>query len=460
MKGDHEIQRICTTLHRNGMLIDQQRRREFLVEYEGRMQRWCNRAMEAPQKIRDVWRYESKNRQHPFNPGSGAQVARLLYEDWGLEPTDFTASGEPSVDDSAMRRLLGDPTLLPEQRDFVRALRQYRKAAKVVGTYLRPAAPPEPGKVRGSRPDDYKGWLRPNGRVHADWKAHVVVSGRLGSSPNMQNVPVNLRSMFIPAPGHKLVYADADQLELRIAAARWGAARYLDAFARGDDPHQVTMNLIFSDEMWSWDGAPPKAYRYKKSWPGGKIGGHFSTMRDLAKRVQYAGQYGAATPTVHDVITSAEDRDGELVYADMTLLEVRVLHEAWLNGCPEFADGWAHEQAYFAQHGFVRDDVGGRVRDCLDGDELNTIVNFPIQATGAAIINAATLQIDAQYPCEFAGPYTGLINQCHDALTLEVPEAIAPQVARDLQASMTGTTPALPGVTFAAEAVVKSRWED
>ena len=457
--SDHAIQGICRTLHRNGMLIDQKRREEFLVEYQGRLLRWRDAAMEAPQGVRSVWRRESKTRTHPFNPGSGAQVARLLYEDWHLEPTDFTDGGEPSVADSALRKLLA-LSLAPEQTAFVRAIRQYRKAAKVVGTYLLPAAMPAPGQRFGRLKDDYKGWLRPNGRVHADWKAHTVVSGRLGSSPNMQNIPVNLRSMFVPPPGRLLVYADADQLELRIAAARWGAARYMEAFVRGDDPHQVTMHLIFGDQMWAWDGGPPKTHRWKKKWPTGKIGGHFSTMRDLAKRVQYAGQYGAATPTVHDVITSAEDRQGELIYADLSLSEVRTLHESWLEGCPEFPKGWEAEMAYFQRHGYVRDAIGGRVRDCLDGDDLNTIVNFPIQAAGAAIINAATLRIDAQYPCEFAGQYSGLINQCHDALTLEVPAGIAEKVARDLQAAMSGTSPALPGVEFKAEAVVKTRWED
>ena len=38
--SDHEIQRICTVMHRNGMKIDQQRRAEFLVEYQGRMEKW------------------------------------------------------------------------------------------------------------------------------------------------------------------------------------------------------------------------------------------------------------------------------------------------------------------------------------------------------------------------------------------------------------------------------------
>ena len=456
---DHEIQRICCVMHRNGMRIDQDRREVFLHEYEARLRRWRTAAMEAPQGLRSVWRREGR-KEHPFNPNSGPQVGRLIYEDWDIEPEVFTDGGDPSVSDVALRKLLADPTLPREQRDFIRALRQYRKASKVVSTYLLPAGPPQPGQRPGRLKGDYKGWLRPNGRVHADWKAHTVVTGRLGSSPNMQNVPIKLRSMFIPESGRRFVYADADQLELRIAAARWGAARYMEAFEQDQDPHQTTMNMIFGDEMWGWDGAPPREYRYKKKWPGGKIAGHFSDCRDLAKRVQYASQYGAATETVHDVITSAEDQSGELVYADLSVSEVRALHESWLEGCPEFKKGWDKEMAYFHKHKFVREEVAGRVRDCLDGDELNTVVNFPIQATGASIINVATIEVEAMFPSEYAGQYTGLVNQCHDALTLEVPEKDAERCRAALQAAMSGTTSALPGVDFKAEAAVKLRWED
>lgn len=460
LKDDHEIQRICTVMHRNGMKIDQVRRREFLDDYSARLSKWHAKVMIAPQSVREVWRQETKTRGVPFNPGSSQQVARLLYEDWDLEPEVFTDGGDPSVSDAALRKLLADPTLEKDRRDFIRALRQFRKAQKVVSTYLNPSAPPLPGQTRGRFKEDYKGWLRDNGRVHADWKAHVVVTGRLASSPNVQNCPVNLRSMFVPEPGNVLVYADADQLELRIAAARWGAARYMEAFSRGQDPHQTTMNMIFGDDMWTWDGAPPKAHRYMKKWPGGKIAGYFSDMRDLAKRVQYASQYGAATETVHDVITSAEDKHGELIYADLSVSEVRALHDAWLEGAPEFAQGWDKEMAYFHKHGYVREDLAGRVRDCLDGDDLNTVVNFPIQSSGAASINTATIAIDSLYPCEYAGQYTGLINQCHDALTLEVPLKDAEKCRRDLQDAMSGTTSALPGVEFKAEAIIKMRWED
>ena len=115
---------------------------------------------------------------------------------------------------------------------------------------------------------------------------------------------------------------------------------------------------------------------------------------------------------------------------------------------------------YFRKNGYVREEVTGRVRDCLDGDELNTIVNFPIQASGAGIINHATLAIDEQFPLQYAGQYTGLVNQCHDALTLEVPLADAERCRAALQEAMSGTSPALPGVEFKAEAAIKERWEE
>jgi uracil-DNA glycosylase family 4 len=459
---DHEIQRICRVMHRNGMRVDEAQRRMFLGDYGERSDRWRGRCVEMASEVRAVWRYESKTRHHPFNPGSGAQVARLLYEDWGLEPEEFTESGDPSVGDKALRKLLAAPLEKKVVR-FIRALRQFRKAAKVVSTYLVPATPPEPGAEKGDRKDDYKGWFRTpgnDGRVHADWKAHTVVSGRLGSSPNMQNIPIKLRSMFIPQEGHLFVYADSDQLELRIAASRWGAPRYMEAFDEGQDPHQVTMNLVFGDAMWNWEGAPSLEHRYRKKWVGGKIKGHFDDMRGLAKSIQYASQYGATTETVHDLVTSAEDPRGELLYADLSVSEVRAMHEAWLEGCPEFPKGWDAEMAYFRRHNYVREEVTGRVRDCLDGDELNTIVNFPIQASGAGIINHATLAIDALFPMEYAGKYTGLVNQCHDALTLEVPIADAERCREALQAAMTGTSPALPGVEFKAEAAIKERWEE
>lgn len=120
----------------------------------------------------------------------------------------------------------------------------------------------------------------------------AVISG------NTQNWPRKIRSMIVPGAGRDLVYADMDQLELRVAAARWGIPRYLEAFdttktdSKGKvynmDPHQISMHAVFGDVIWTWEGAPPKGWYFYKKWPGGKIHGYFDEQRDLTKRVVYS----------------------------------------------------------------------------------------------------------------------------------------------------------------------------
>jgi hypothetical protein len=88
---------------------------------------------------------------------------------------------------------------------------------------------------REKRGYEKRGIVWPDGRMRPGYNAHVTVTGRLSSSKpiNAQNFPKGLRSLITAQPGHVLVGADADQLELRIAASRWGCKLYLDAFAAG-----------------------------------------------------------------------------------------------------------------------------------------------------------------------------------------------------------------------------------
>ena len=69
------------------------------------------------------------------------------------------------------------------------------------------------------------------------------------------NQPKNFRKMYVPGLGHLFVSADSDQVEMRLIAVRWGLSRYLEAFALGLDPHQITMHLVWGDEIWTWGSA-------------------------------------------------------------------------------------------------------------------------------------------------------------------------------------------------------------
>ena len=370
----------------------------------------------------------------------------------------------------------------------------------------------------------------PSGFVLVRCGGQVHVSG---------NCPIKIRSMFIPGVGHVFVYADADQLELRIAADRWGAARYLEAFKTFKmamdngkmvkfkmDPHQITMELVWGDEIWMWDGAPPLEWRGYKSWPGGEISGLFDQQRNLGKKIQYAccrfstevavlgaegskricdllvgddvwswsnrrqriepskvtavisngrrncvkvtyqvrgehnrfenasdvftldhrimlrdgtykaagqltlgdrimpfkrlldecghevvsvepagvhevwdievdhedhnfalasgifvhnSQYAAEFDTVFDLITSATDKEGNLIYLTKQPDEIRPLYEKWLVNCSAFPAGWKVEEAHFKKYNYLAEPITGRCFYFLNGPNLNEFANLVIQ---------------------------------------------------------------------------------
>jgi len=123
-----------------------------------------------------------------------------------------------------------DPTIPEDYRDVIAKLREYRKRIKLLG-YTK-GVRYEPG-AKGCH-------LMRDGVIRANWNATgrgsgdggATTSGRLTSSPNMQNWKFELRSMLIARPGHVFVDADFDQLELRLVASMAQCRAYLEILAR------------------------------------------------------------------------------------------------------------------------------------------------------------------------------------------------------------------------------------
>ena len=139
------------------------------------------------------------------------------------------------------------------------------------------------------------------------------------------------------------------------------------------------------------------------------------------------------------------------------------MRDNWLKGAPEFEDGWRKEINAFRSQGYLEEDVTGRRRDFLDsqaGDEAaNELVNFPIQASAAGLMNKALLQLHEQIPLNKWGPGTGIINQCHDSIVVECPESEAQRVVGMLEEALNQTHKSLPGVVFTASADIGHTWK-
>lgn len=489
---DHKVQRICAEMHMVGMYVDQKKRLAFEQKY----------IKEIGKRLVDL---RDAAPIPDFNPGSSHQVRKILFGDWRLvAPVDerdrYTASGDPATSDDILRSLLTLKDLTEEQKQFVLKLRRYRKAQKLLGTYivkLRPWSEQaelgwddeedfEDAEMRKKYGIDRVGIVNPaTGRMYPGYNAHVAVTGRLSSSKpiNAQNFPKGLRAMVVPQPGHVFIGADADQLELRIAAARWGAARYIRAFDAGADPHSSTAFAVFGKEFQKAEGFPGGRWDGDLFIPDGtgKWTADAKSFRDLAKRVQYASQYMATVETVHRVIcqTETENADGttSLPYLNLSLREVRRMHEAWLEGCPEFPRGWDREIEAYRKQGYLAEPITGRRRDFLDGENPNELVNFNIQGSAAGLMNLGMIRLAEEVPVFKYGPGTGIINQCHDAMVLEVPAdgatydseakkwnvpegSIPAKTMKLLEECMNSVHQSLPGVRITATADIGGSWKD
>lgn len=179
----------------NGIVVDLaycHKQNEYLERKIGHLKRRMNQYDEVKK-----WRELAGAK---FSLGSGQQLAKLLYEELGLEATKQTASGAASVD----KAVLEDIDL-----PFIQDLLQIRKLEKIKGTYLKAYTEEAPGGI-----------------LHPFYHLHKVVSFRGScSDPNFQNIPKRdsvsqkiVRRALLPRAGMCWFEVDYSGIEVRIAA--------------------------------------------------------------------------------------------------------------------------------------------------------------------------------------------------------------------------------------------------
>lgn len=153
------------------------------------------------------WEAESKHLEKglsvepPINVNSPAQLSILLFWWMGYKPVRVSDANNPSTDEGTLKTLQKK-----RPHRILDLLLEYRAINKLNSTYV-------VGLLKR---------LDSQGRVHCDYLQHGTVTGRFASrNPNLQNIPRvgGIRELFIPAPGHKFVYADYGQAEVRAWAA-------------------------------------------------------------------------------------------------------------------------------------------------------------------------------------------------------------------------------------------------
>jgi DNA polymerase I-like protein with 3'-5' exonuclease and polymerase domains len=391
-KKKYVLQNYCRTMHRNGLFVNVTKVHQFIKEQE-QVKRDAHRLFVDTLKITDK----------EFNLNSSQQLGKLLYETLDLEPTVFTATGQPACNNSAINALICDKRTPPH---VVTALedgfKKFKTALTVINMFLKKWLPGAgfvlPGEFEGKQV-----W-----RIYPQYSATGTVGWRYSSqNPNFQNVPEWLRDCFEEPEGYVLAGADFDQLELRMGALLAECTPYLDVIrAKNIDAHNFSGIKIFGDAYWNKDGAPKD--------PRKKGEGDFALRRTLIKRIVFLKLYGGRPRKMWSVIREDEDKQGRLIFKDLTLEEVTAISRGWDRAFPEFERWGRTIQDEFNRQNYLEEPVWGLRRYFDNGGNYNELLNFKVQAGGAALVHQGTAAVLPDLP--------DVVTQVHDYVGWRVRE--------------------------------------
>ena len=196
-----------------------------------------------------------------FNPNSGPQLQRLLYELMGLPVLDLTDTKQPATGAETIEKLINH-TEEPAYKELLTALIGYGKVTKILSTFI-------PAFERGILKDDGMRYL------HGSFNLGGTVSGRLSSSdPNMQNLPAGsdfgkvIKTCFQAPPGWLFAGADFNSLEDYISALTTKDPNKLAVYEKGFDGHSLRAAYYFRDQCPEIDLEDPASVNtIKKKYP-------------------------------------------------------------------------------------------------------------------------------------------------------------------------------------------------
>lgn len=357
-------------------------------------------------------------RRSDFTP-TGEDLLWALYDTQGpcqLPVLSTTATGQPSADKDTLRAHIKHP--------FVQHLLKFRSIDYNLSHFVR-------------SPDLA---LAPDGRLHPQWKVTGARTGRWSSSPNMQNWPKWMRTIFVAPPGRKIVGADQAQLEMRIMGSLSGDENLITRCATANeddklnpdcDPHSYVASLVFGETYLRLERFDKNHYKPKPGEPKCKCEKcRRSTLRDIVKRVVYGLNYGAGAATVLEAIYDG-GYDGPPL--DIAFIErvVGVYFKAF-PGVPK----WREKQLRTAlDTREIKTPMLGRHRIFPLGDvEPPVAYNYPIQGGGADIMGEGCKRlVKVLWKVD---PSALVLAQIHDALYVECDEQKAEAVAKCVEQAM------------------------
>ncbi len=205
-----ELQPVLVRMENYGLRIDLDRLEEHRIEVE-----------------RDVLYYKGIANGMGFNPGSSKQLAAIL-ESRGWKIQYSKKTWNPKLSKKELSTTYKDDPVS-------QLVLKYREKRVLLSTFI----------------EALLNKHLVGGRIYPRVHQGVAASGRMTrTKPNTQNIPPDMRDIFIPTDGFIYEAWDLSQIELRILAyiiaLETNDFTMMDAFLRDEDIHEATANHLIS----------------------------------------------------------------------------------------------------------------------------------------------------------------------------------------------------------------------
>ncbi len=308
-----------------------------------------------------------------LNPNSTKQLREYFFKHLKIEPVKKTERMAPSLDAEALAMMQANPD--PRVSHVCKAIITYREAGKFKGSYL----------------ENAEQCVGADGRVHPDVRPYGAKTGRYSiKDPAIQTIPNKMRDLYRVPEGRFLIYPDFSQLELRIAALLAGDEPMLQAFEKGIRIHTQNAMDVFQSAYVVDD----------------------KVQETLAKNVVFALNYGGTAETIQRNLLA----NGY----NVTLEFCESLVEQWYKAHPALKVYFEGAFKRATKDLFIELPISKRRLTWWRKPRKQETANWPIQATGADIVNRAMRVIAKRIDWE----RTKLIGQIHDAFLIETDDVL------------------------------------
>jgi DNA polymerase-1 len=258
---------------------------------------------------------------------------------------------------------------------------------------------------------------------NCDYILHTVFdqiknSGRLSSSPNIQNIPkdnedYSVREGFIAREGYKFIEADWSSAELRLIAIASQDPQMLKLFM--DNPRDADLHSYIAREMFGIKGEVP------------------TKLRNIAKTLNFATAYGITAYSVAEQFNCTENEANQYM-------------EKFFETCPKVRE-WKKEVEVFIRKNGYTSTFWGRKRylpidiSPYSGYRYETavreLINHIIQGSCADLLKDAMVKITKRFAVENLDSY--IITSTHDSTTSETNDNIILDVSTIIKNEMERT---------------------